>query len=240
MPFPLAHPAAVLPFRRYCPRFLSFPALVIGSLSPDAGYLFGKYHLAEFSHRLIGSVGFCLPVGIVALLVLYGVVSRIAPVLPNPFRRVLLPLSQRPVGSPLVVVISVVLGACLHIVWDSFTHKDGWMVEHLAVLQWPIALVGHRTVKICHLLWYASTFAGVVWLFMAYQRWLQAATESSPRLSFWAKVRNAVLIATVMLAIGMVHHLVRHPAGDFFVVGLSALLAVGFAVRVGKEGTRGT
>ena len=40
MPFPLAHPAAVLPFRRYCSRWLNFPALVIGSLVPDLGYLF--------------------------------------------------------------------------------------------------------------------------------------------------------------------------------------------------------
>ena len=239
MPFPLAHPAAVLPFRRYCPRFLSLPALVVGSLSPDAGYLFGRYHLAEFSHRLIGSVGFCLPVGIVTLLLVYGVGLRIVPLLPNPFRRVFVPLSQRPVGSPLVVVISVVLGACLHILWDSCTHRDGWMVERLPVLQWPLGLVGHRTLKLYHLLWYASTFAGVAWLFMAYQAWLQTATEPSTHASFWARVRNAILIAAIMLPIGVVHHLVRHPAGDFLVVALATLLVVGFAVWVGKEGTTG-
>ena len=33
----------------------------------------------------------------------------------------------------------------------------------------------------------------------------------------------------------MVHHLTRHPADDLFVVALSALLVVGFAVWVGKE-----
>jgi hypothetical protein len=38
MPFPLAHPVAVLPFRRYCPRFFSLPALVAGSLVPDYGH----------------------------------------------------------------------------------------------------------------------------------------------------------------------------------------------------------
>ena len=28
MPFTLAHPAAVLPLKRFCPRYLSFPALI--------------------------------------------------------------------------------------------------------------------------------------------------------------------------------------------------------------------
>ena len=60
MPFPLAHPAAVLPLGRHYPRYLSFPALIIGSLSPDVGYCSGHFRLGEFSHRLLpGSSGFC-------------------------------------------------------------------------------------------------------------------------------------------------------------------------------------
>jgi hypothetical protein len=47
MPYPLAHPAAVLPLRRLCPRRLSFPALVVGSLCPDVGYPLG---VSRFSH----------------------------------------------------------------------------------------------------------------------------------------------------------------------------------------------
>jgi hypothetical protein len=42
MPFPLAHPAAVLPLRRYCPKYLSFPVLIVGSLVPDVGYCLGR------------------------------------------------------------------------------------------------------------------------------------------------------------------------------------------------------
>ena len=90
MPFPLAHPAAVLPLRRCCPRYLSFPALVIGSLCPDSGYLF---HAGNFSHRfLAGSFGFCLPVGLVLVLVFYGVRRPVIGILPASYRRLLLPL----------------------------------------------------------------------------------------------------------------------------------------------------
>ena len=94
MPIPLAHPAAVLPLCRFCPRYLSFGALVIGSLLPDVAYtiddlnkfsrtlvfLFGPsvgyseyvrnaWDWDDFSHTFAGSLGFCLPVG---LLLLYG------------------------------------------------------------------------------------------------------------------------------------------------------------------------
>ena len=65
MPFTLAHPAAVLPLRRFCPRFLNFPALVVGSVGPDAGYAFGWLGADQVSHRFLGSFVFCLPVGLV-------------------------------------------------------------------------------------------------------------------------------------------------------------------------------
>ncbi len=105
MPFPLAHPAAILPLRRYCPRYLSFPALIIGSLSPDVGYFFGHFRLGEFSHRLLpGSFGFCLPVGLVLVLVFYIARLPVVGILLSSDRRAFLPLCQRPAGSPFLIV----------------------------------------------------------------------------------------------------------------------------------------
>ena len=63
MPFPLAHPAAVLPLRRFCPGRLSFLALVIGSVVPDVAYCFGPLDVDVFAHTLPGSLVFCLPMG---------------------------------------------------------------------------------------------------------------------------------------------------------------------------------
>jgi hypothetical protein len=37
MRWTIAHPAAVLPLRRLCPRFLSCPALIVDSVAPDIG-----------------------------------------------------------------------------------------------------------------------------------------------------------------------------------------------------------
>jgi hypothetical protein len=84
MPFPVAHPAAVLPLRRYCPRYLSFPALVVGSLSPDFGYVFGHLQVDRFSHRFwAGSFGFCLPAGLLIVWVFYLVRAPLLAILPG-------------------------------------------------------------------------------------------------------------------------------------------------------------
>ena len=50
MPWTFAHPAAVLPLRRFSgPGLLSFAALVIGSTSPDFLYYIGQFDLAAFA-----------------------------------------------------------------------------------------------------------------------------------------------------------------------------------------------
>src|ERR1035438_3630138 len=102
MPFPLAHPAAVLPLRRYCPRWLSFPALVIGSLAPDAGYCLGELGGRDwgvFTHGVLGSVVFCLPLGMVLLALFYALRSPVVRMLPTPYQQALLPLCRRSSGS---------------------------------------------------------------------------------------------------------------------------------------------
>src|SRR5882672_2158342 len=138
MPFTLAHPAAVLPLRRYCPRLLSFRALVVGSIVPDVAYCFRNSHVDEFAHSWIGSVGFALPVGIIALFLLSFCSAPVVRILPPRYRAAFLPLCERPLGSPFVVVISLLIGAWTHLLLDSMTHKYGGIVGHLSSLQIPL------------------------------------------------------------------------------------------------------
>jgi hypothetical protein len=98
MPFPLAHPAAVLPLKRYCSRWLNFPALVIGSLVPDAAYLSRSDDISSLSHQLFGSLVFGLPVGFLMLAVLYALRLPAVDMLPNSGRRLFLTLCRRPIG----------------------------------------------------------------------------------------------------------------------------------------------
>src|SRR2546426_888521 len=117
MPFPLAHPAAALPLRRFCPQFFDYIALVVGSVLPDVSYaiddlnkfsdtfrfIFGsavenhtwvknKWDWDDFSHSFIGSIGLCLPLGILLLLGFFSLRSALLQTLPNPHRDALLSL----------------------------------------------------------------------------------------------------------------------------------------------------
>jgi hypothetical protein len=235
MAFPVAHPAAVLPLRRYCPRWLSFPALIIGSLSPDAGYLLARQGGDEFSHRLVGSVGFCLPVGLLGLVLFHALRSPAVKMLPEHYQRALLPFCRRPFGSLPAVLVSLLIGAWTHLLWDSCTHNDGWCVQHLPVLQSVVLSVGSRTARVCHLLWYGSTFAGIVWLVLAFEKWKEASVRAGVGVSGRVLMRDALLVATLLLPIEVVHHIFQgHKPGLYLIAAVCALPVVGIILRVGN------
>ena len=172
MPFPLAHPAAVLPLKRYCPRFLSFPALIIGSLIPDSGYCLG---IGNFAHTFFpGSLAFCLPAGLLALALLYAIRWRLVQVLPATLRSGLLPLCLRPPGSPLAIAVSVVVGVWMHLGLDSVTHLNSRLVSHAPLLRGVVLIIGARKLRVYDALYIGSTYLGVAWLAWSYLRWLEA------------------------------------------------------------------
>lgn len=228
MPFTLAHPAAVLPFRRFDSRLFNFPALVAGSVSPDFGYCLRRLELDKFSHSFLGSFAFCLPVGL-GLLALFHALSRL---LHGPESRVLSPPSPHnsPVVRSLVVLLSILIGSWTHLVWDSFTNNSGWAVEHIAALQIQLLSVAGHQARVCHALWYASSFLGAMWVCLAYAN---SAHDSPDRQLRAQSVRVAVLAGILVLPIGAVHHLFAGLVGASLVAGLSAglLAAVAFSCR---------
>lgn len=229
MPFPLAHPAAVLPLRRFCPRPLCFPALVIGSVTPDAGYLFGRLNVADFSHRLIGSLAFDLPAGLLMVLLFYRWRLPLVERLPQRYREVFRPLCQQAAGPLLVVALSVLLGTWSHLLWDGLTHKEGWFVEHWPVLQASLLAVGYHHIRVCQVVWYVTSFLGVAALYAAYQRWRQTPAGGAWPGSSGVLVRNAVFMALLVFPLEALHHLFHHPL-QAYTVGALTLAFVAVAV----------
>jgi hypothetical protein len=231
MPFPLAHPAAVLPLRRFCPRYLSFPALVIGSVCPDAGYCFGGPDAGGFSHRWVGSFGFSLPVGILMLLFIYGIFLPILERLPERFTRTVPQAALKPLGSPLIVVASLLVGSWTHLLWDSFTHTDGWFVQHWPILNALVASMGDRHVRVCHFLWYGSSFAGLIVLFITYDRWQQKTAKGVASTDIHVNWGSALLLAFLLVPIEFIHHLLHGAPGRYLVLALTLMVVIGFALK---------
>ncbi|MEV7086880.1 DUF4184 family protein [Streptomyces sp. NPDC093085] len=161
MPFTPAHPAAVLPLLRHP---FSPAALVCGAIAPDVPYFlagagipvsaqswYEPFLNATYSHTLPG-LTVALPSAL-ALLVLYGVVRRpVAALLPTH------PSPARTASHPAVwVLLSALTGIATHLVWDSFTHADGYVVEHAAVLRTQVA----GSLTLARLIQHLSTVGGL-------------------------------------------------------------------------------
>ena len=130
MPFTLAHPAAVLPFfARWRAGFL---ALVVGSVGPDIPY-FLPARIGESmptSHTILGALTVGTPLSLA--LVVFQVAARDVLVAPlwGSLRLATLRALEAVRASPASWVQSVpaaAVGCEIHVLWDSFTHRNGWM-----------------------------------------------------------------------------------------------------------------
>lgn len=217
MPWTFAHPAAVLPLRRFCPGLLNFTALLVGSTTPDIGYYLLLPNLGPFTHSLAGSVLACLPVGLVLLAVLALLRKPLWFVLPQPHRDALAPLALSPLSfqpsALLTAAVSLVLGAWTHIAWDSFTHRNGWMVSLLPSLR-KIYWVGGTVYPGYYLLQQLSTLVGAVVLAVAYWLWLRGRLASRSGARDGDGLRYALLVGTTMIALTVASFLAYQAAKE--------------------------
>jgi hypothetical protein len=207
MPFTFAHPAAVLPLRRF--KSLHLAALMVGSVTPDLPYYVpARYSRAMVdSHTAMGALWLDVPLGLVALLIGF-LLRRPLTVLMSPRTRSLcLHSLDRFKEQPrhwLWAPLAVYIGTWTHIVWDAFTHESGWIVRRVAALSAPIT-IGAYTGTLCHVLQYVSSVAGLLILAIWYLRLRTPTTLDSPNtvvLQGSARVAILVLVLTIGMAIG--------------------------------------
>ena len=228
MPLPLAHPAAVLPLRRFCPRYFSFAALIVGSLAPDFAYsiddlnkfsvtvthLLGssaadltcvteQWDWDDFSHTFLGSFGFCLPAGLLFLYLLHILRHDLAALLPNPHRDAVARWNGTDQPTFARSVISLLIGIWLHIAWDSFTNGGRWFGHHLPFLHLNVINFGGRHLEFYRAFWWLSTVGGTLALALAYIRSLKA--QNHPLASdFRSETRYYLFGLGALLAAAMI------------------------------------
>jgi hypothetical protein len=168
VPFTAAHPlAVVLLFAR---RLRLDPTcLVIGSMSPDFEYFARVRLVSRIGHTLPGLVVWCLPVTLLCAWLFHRVVKdTLVRIPPRWFASRLAPLAEQPWprtqgGAAIVSLIaSALVGAITHDVWDSFTHRDMWGPQHIAVLREHFMVPGIGLRELCRILQHTSTVVGLV------------------------------------------------------------------------------
>jgi len=188
VPFTLSHTVAVIPLFRW--RRLDPLALVIGSMAPDFGYFAHRFHTAGKAHSLEGSLTTALPLALLVWCVCRSCAGLLTRPLPDRWdleaRHF---LGGRPWErwTPLLVLVSLLLGIWSHNLLDSFTHETGWVVRRVGVLHdpWPVY----------HVLQQIGSVAGMLVLAAIYWRW---SGRSLRRALPWD--RKVVLLLVVMLA----------------------------------------
>lgn len=130
MPFTLSHAAAALPFRRYCPQRLDMLALILGTIAPDLAYYWRDFNLAAKAHTFGGSLVICLPLGLAVFYLIRAFSKEISRIFTSPFREPFENLRTAP-SKPISIIASILLGAWTHVIWDSFTHRNGSVVTRI-------------------------------------------------------------------------------------------------------------
>lgn len=205
MPFTISHIAAVIPLNR---KGLLASALVIGSMMPDLAYFvhfegFNRY----LGHSILGLFTFCLPVGLIILLIFQKFLKRpLFALLPASHQGRLLPYLQVfPHKSSVLIIrslVSVGIGSLSHLAWDSFTHNHGFIVQNVAALRQPILGIAGTSIYAFSLLQHGSTVLGLAALVLWYLGWYRKApvypylVPSSLQLS----ATTRLVIFTVMTA----------------------------------------
>jgi hypothetical protein len=202
---------------------LPLDALVLGTFTPDFQYLFVLAPRGRFGHTPLGLIFFCLPIGLIAW-VAYRRLAR--PVILS-----LLPGGLRPLISgskpPLSLIAAAILvGAATHIVWDSFTHKSGWAVRHIAALSIPVHVAQQVSVPGFKLLQHGSTIIGSLVVLRWAMSWLRRQPEEARKYSSaeWSEfLRTAALLLSVSVAGSVANGFRGISRGPVAVLGYAAV-----------------
>ncbi|MBV8146707.1 MAG: DUF4184 family protein [Gammaproteobacteria bacterium] len=230
MPFTLAHPAAVLPLRGVW-RLRSAP-LIVGAMVPDLPYYLpgGIARYVPVTHALAHSFSIDLLLGYLVLAALFVLQRPLTALLAQRARALCLG-ALAPFRRPFewaLAAPAIVLGVWSHLLWDSFTHGDGWMVQRVAALSTPL-VVGPFHETVFHALQYLSSAVGLCILVLWYDS-LPAPTRERDRDAARSAAAPVLLLAAAAaLLIGGVQGVEQYGHSHSVYRTLDVLLTRGIA-----------
>jgi hypothetical protein len=171
---------------------------------PDVPYFIPKLPSNHFGHSLPGLFLFCLPIGIVGLWVFHSFLKEpLSSLLPLSFQ-LRLQLNEfrfLPRKRFMQICLSLLIGAGTHIAWDSFTHNDGWAVQHWAALREQVS-IADRTMPASDFLQHLSTVCGAALLAWYFLRWMRSGVpETNLGLCVPAKHNTELVILFIAGAV---------------------------------------
>lgn len=227
MPFTFSHPAIVLPLTYLPRRWFSLTGLIVGSMTPDFEYFLRMRVKSTCSHTLDGLFWFDLPLGLLLAFTYHNVVRNpLTDNLPILLRSRFINFQQFDWNNYfsknwLIIILSLLIGAASHLIWDSFTHPHGYFVERIPILQRSIKwhTINIPTLKI---LQHTSTVLGGIAIAWAiYQMPVRQTTHKTRNYNYWLILSGITL---TIIALRLLTGLTINQYGNVIVTGISAVL----------------
>lgn len=212
MPFTFSHPAIVLPFFKH-QKYFSSTGLIVGSVVPDFEYFLRMRIKSTCSHSLEGIFLFDFPIAVVLCVIFHQFVkSKLYENSPLFFKGRLhekmgidwfLSLKKR----WLIFSLSILVGICSHLFWDSFTHTTGYFVERVSFLKKSYEILSFQMAGY-KILQHGSTVIGGFILLINFVHLPVRKVYASPftRL-YWGMVTGSTLVVLVIRSVKADHEL---------------------------------
>lgn len=225
MPFTFSHPAIVLPLT-YLPRqWFSLTGLVIGSLTPDFEYFLRMRIKSNYSHTLDGLFWFDLSLGLLLAFLFHNIVrDSLFDNLPiflksrfSAFRQ--FDWNGHFKRNWLVVIISILIGAASHILWDGFTHDHGYFVQTIPTLKNSVDFFSLQ-IPILKILQHSSTLiGGLVIAYAIYKLPSNNIEKEIINSKYWTIL---VTLTLIIIAVRLLSGLELKQYGNLIVTAISA------------------
>lgn len=101
-----------------------------------------------------------------------------------------------------LVLVSILVGATTHILWDSFTHPSSWLYQHWHLLNDTVVLPIVGPLRYSRLIQHASTAVGTIVLLVWFLQQPRAAASIYPQ-SDWTSRSNERAVFAVALIVAL-------------------------------------
>ncbi len=233
MPFTVSHTALVLPLKKLRPNWFSLTGLMAGAMAPDLQYfLLADTSERGISHSWTGLFIIDLPLGLIFSFAFHLLFKRVfIENLPTPLDRQLSGLAASrfaPTGwrEWSVLIVSVLLGAVSHFFWDSFTHPEGVLAQHIPWLLRETTIFGIARTN-ARLLQHVSSALGAVGMIVGLSvcgllpKPIEIEQRSSSRkIAFWL-VGALCGLAWSVTAVFFYNHFYGWEIGSGYSLGLA-------------------
>jgi hypothetical protein len=227
MPFTFSHPAIVLPLSYLPKKWISLTGLIVGSITPDFEYFLRMKVQSNYSHTICGIFWFDLPLAILLTFIFHNVVRNdLFNNIPAILRERLLKFKQLAWNdyfkkNLIAVLISIIAGICSHLIWDSFTHANGYFVKGIPALTNQVKFF-NIDIPVFKIVQHASTLIGGLIIVFALLK-MPAANKVNRtiNLRYWGFV---ILSSLVIISIRLFTGLNYLQYGNLIVTAISAVM----------------